>query len=87
MWGILSEKPLVVQALIKAGADVNPRLQEGASPLMIAVQSLSLEMTKLLLRAGADVNTRNSIGYTALMVAAEDSYPRYYVPSSLRARM
>jgi ankyrin repeat protein len=74
-WAIMSGNSLMVQTLIKGGAEVNPRPKEGLLPLMMAVQSLSLPMTNTLLRAGADVNAKSSNGYTALMVAAEDSSP------------
>jgi ankyrin repeat protein len=74
IWGILSGNQIMVLTLIKGGAEVDPRI-DGATPLMLAVQSRSLQIVNTLLRAGANVNTRGVNDYTALMVAAENSGP------------
>ncbi len=62
-----------LQAMIKGGADVNaaePR--GGATPLMHAASSGSLEAMTLLLDSGASVNAVNTSGATALMMSVTD---------------
>src|SRR5262245_3269930 len=62
-----------VDALVKAGADVNSKERRGeATPLMYAAAFGSLDTTRLLLDRGADVKARNTNGATALMWAATD---------------
>lgn len=53
------------------GACVDVRSDQGATPLMNAVQAASMESTKLLLDRGADANARDGRGFTALHRAAE----------------
>jgi ankyrin repeat protein len=70
-----------VQALIKAGADVNAKDKDGVTPLMLAAQnSRDPQIVRALIRAGADVNAKDEIqvdegdrddcGMTPLMLAA-----------------
>lgn len=54
------------KALIKAGADVNAKNDEGKTPLM-RVQSAAL--CKILIKAGANVNATTTSGMTPLMMA------------------
>jgi ankyrin repeat protein len=49
-----------------------PRENGGESPLILAVQKASVELTLMLLAAGADVNLPNTDGSTALMFAAAE---------------
>ena len=49
---------LVVQRLIKAGADVNAATSTGETPLMTAVRAGSIPVIKALIAAGADVNAK-----------------------------
>ena len=58
----------IAEALIAAGAEINPKGNFFMSPLMNAVEDL--EMLKLLIADGAEVNQRNFRGATALMGAA-----------------
>jgi ankyrin repeat protein len=58
----------IAEALIAAGAEINPRENFFMSPLMNAVDDL--EMVKLLIAHGADVNQKNFRDATALMGAA-----------------
>jgi len=58
----------VAKLLIGAKAEINPRGDFFASPLMTAVDDL--EMVKLLIASGAEVNQKNFRGATALMIAA-----------------
>ena len=74
-WAVLSRNLMVVQSLVKAGAEVNPRTRDGSTPLMMAVNFGSVPMIKTLLAGGADVNFRIFNGYTALMVASDRHEP------------
>jgi ankyrin repeat protein len=58
----------IAKILIGARAEINPRGDFFASPLMNAVGDL--EMVKLLIASGANVNQKNFRGATALMVAS-----------------
>ena len=58
----------IAKILIDARAEVNPKGNFFASPLISAVDDL--EMVKLLIASGAEVNQKNFRGATALMVAA-----------------
>ncbi len=61
----------VIEALIKAKADVNARNALGDTPLMLAAWSNSdLAVIEALIKAKADVNARNKDGGTPLMYAA-----------------
>jgi uncharacterized protein len=58
----------IVEALLAAGAEINPSGIFMMSPLMHA--GSDLEIVKLLISKGADVNQKNFRGATALMSAA-----------------
>jgi uncharacterized protein len=58
----------IVEALLAAGAEINPSGNFMMSPLMHAVEDL--ELVKLLIAKGADVNQKNFRGATPLMGAA-----------------
>ena len=63
----------IAKILIGAKADINPKGDFLASPLINAVDDL--EMVKLLLASGAEVNQKNFRGATALMIAAAAGSP------------
>ncbi|HTP58649.1 MAG TPA: ankyrin repeat domain-containing protein [Spirochaetia bacterium] len=63
--------PLVIPALLKAGAQVNDTAQGGVTPLMYAAFNRNPQAVFDLLKAGAAVNARRPSGETALMIAAE----------------
>lgn len=73
---------LLVEALLKAGADVNDVGDDGLSPLQrAALFSLHWPdethplLLRLLIRHGADVNRKTADGHTALLMAAAKSGP------------
>jgi uncharacterized protein len=66
----------IVEALIKAGADVNVRDDEGTSALIVAVrESGNVEIVRLLLDAGARPDDRDQPGDTALIAALREYLP------------
>jgi hypothetical protein len=70
-----SAASVVIQTLIKAGADVNaPWTHTGDTPLMCSGGG-DLGKTLALLTAGAKVNARNDDGWTALFFVAGSNYP------------
>ncbi|HEX6732316.1 MAG TPA: ankyrin repeat domain-containing protein [Pyrinomonadaceae bacterium] len=59
----------IIDALIAAGARLNPPNWWPVSPLDAAVSSNDIAMVKELLKRGGDVNWENQIGSTALVTA------------------
>lgn len=56
--------------LIKSGADVNAKNENGRTALMYAAWNNVTDVAKVLIDAGADVNAKGNAGETALMHAA-----------------
>ena len=54
------------RALIQAGADVNSRGKDGATPLITPAFLCRAEIVRALLDHGADKNAKNNAGATAL---------------------
>lgn len=50
-----------VRELLAAGADVNARDEDGATPLHYAGGECATEIVRLLLEAGADVNVHRAV--------------------------
>jgi len=69
-WAVEGE-PAIVDILLDAGASVNARSRQGATPLMQAVQEGALETVRHLLGRSADVDAADARGFTALHRAAE----------------
>ena len=59
-----------VNALIKAGADVDAKNNQGNTALIFAAQEVRLRVMEALIKGGAEVNLTNNDGYTALMLAS-----------------
>ncbi len=53
----------------------NGLLSTGVTPLIYAIDKLSVELVELLLEYGADSNMRDSLGYTPLMHAVRITHP------------
>ena len=68
-----SKKPVIITALIKAGAKVSARTNQGFTPLHVAAANNNTPViVKTLLRAGAKLNARTQIGWTPLHMAANN---------------
>jgi ankyrin repeat protein len=63
-----------VDLFIKAGINVNDRVDNGYTALMVASMKGHLDIAKLLIEKGADVNTKDNNGGTALMVASSEGH-------------
>jgi ankyrin repeat protein len=65
-----AEQPVLVDFLLAKGADINARLKDGRTGLMLAARLGKDERILSLLAKGADVNAQDNTGSTALMIAA-----------------
>ena len=74
MWAAHHDHLDLVQALIKAGANVKLKNQFGTSALTEAAIIGSAPIIDALLKAGADPNTRNPEGETPLMAVARGGH-------------
>jgi ankyrin repeat protein len=63
------DDPVMTEALVKRGANVNIRDSEGETPLLMAVRYSSAAVVTALINAGADVNAKNKKGQTVLTIA------------------
>ena len=71
-----NRSPLVIETLIKAGADPKVRYKSLGTPLHLAVKLKgNLAVVNLLLKTGVDLNSRNGIGETPLDIAAGANSP------------
>src|SRR5207244_646675 len=65
---------VIVEALLKAGADAKASLPQGETVLMTAARSGNPDVVKALLARGADVHaTEDQLGENALMWAAAEN--------------
>jgi ankyrin repeat protein len=58
-----------VKLLVNAGANVNARISNGISPLIMAVGVNHQELAEFLMVAGANVNARSKVGISAVAMA------------------
>ena len=65
-----------LRQLIEKGADVNARLRDGLTPLMVATLKNNTAALELLIEHGADINARDNNGNTALTFALDRSLLR-----------
>ncbi|HYL74014.1 MAG TPA: ankyrin repeat domain-containing protein [Bryobacteraceae bacterium] len=65
-----ADQPAMIAFLIAKGADVNARLKDGRTGLMLAARLGKDDRLPVLLAKGANVNASDNTGTTALMVAA-----------------
>ena len=76
--------PEIISALIKAGAEINARDKDGATPLIIAARwNSSPEIFAALIKAGAEVNARDNDGNSPLMKAAIPANSHFVVCEAL----
>ena len=61
-----------IREFLASGGNVNLKDSRGATPLMYAAMSGSVQMMKLLLDGSADVNARDAFGASALLWSAGD---------------
>jgi hypothetical protein len=64
----------LVQTLLEKGADVNAKVQSGATPLMMAAEQGNLDIVRLLLDKGADVNAKDGQDSSALIEASKEGF-------------
>jgi len=65
-----ADQPALIEFLLDNGADVDARLKDGRTGLMLAARLGKDDRLPLLIAKGAEVNARDNTGATALMVAA-----------------
>lgn len=63
-----------IEAMIKAGADVNAKGAAGKTALLKAAENGELDCVRLLLAAGADVNATDNRGSNSLVFAARSGF-------------
>ena len=69
----INGRPLVVKALLQAGADVDKADSNGATARLVATQEGHAANAEVLIQAGADIDKAKMM-VTALMVASEKSH-------------
>jgi FOG: Ankyrin repeat len=77
----------IVQALLAAKADVNAKVNDGPSALLMASQQGHVEVVRTLLAANADVNAAAANGATPLLSAVGMAMWMWYRPCLPRRPM
>ena len=75
-----------VKSLLKRGADVDARNENGSTAMMLAAWSGHLDTVKYLVERGADPSLKNNNGETATMLAIKNGYKDIadYLNSAMR---
>ena len=68
-------QPIIVDYLIKKGADINAQSTNGVTPITIASHRNHIKVIQLLADAKADPNIPTKKGVTGLFYASEFNYP------------
>jgi len=63
-------QPEIVGELLRAGADVNARAEDGCTALILACRQGHTDVVRTLLECGAEAEIMDGYGWTALMWAA-----------------
>lgn len=63
----------LVRVVLKSGANVNQKFDDGMSPIWVAAFNNNREMVQLLAAAGANINSKDNDGRTILMWAIENN--------------
>jgi hypothetical protein len=84
-WCKEDELVVLVRALLDAGANVNARRPDGATPLFCAVQYASVVTLNEFIQRGADVNATDSLGRSALFGLGGDGGDIFTDMMSIRA--
>ena len=69
-WAVRYDETMLVERLIKAGANVNAANRYGVTPIVLACESGSAAVVEHLLKAGVNPNATSSLGETALHTCA-----------------
>ncbi len=69
---------VIINKLLKYGANVNTANYDGLTPLMLAALNKNYELSKLMIEYGADVNAVDAIGRTALMLCSIDPKTEFH---------
>lgn len=68
-------KKRIIKILLKAGANINKKMHNNITPLMLAVELKQFDTVEFLLDCGADINQPNIRDETPLFLAAEKNLP------------
>jgi ankyrin repeat protein len=69
-WAVRYDEAMLVERLIKAGANVNAANRYGVTPIALACESGSAAVVEHLLKAGVSANATGPLGETALHTCA-----------------
>ena len=70
-WRDIEKAKAIIEALIKAGADINAKNKDGNTALHRVSERGHAKMVEALIKAGADINAKNKDGNTALHWVSE----------------
>ncbi len=70
-----------LQFLVKNGADINIKNQQGYTPLMLAAIKNNVDMVLALLEAGADISVTDNKGRTVKDICESLIDSGYYIPA------